>query len=205
MEKKELVAISDGYRESKQSWKEILLDLKYRGLQPAPELAIGDGALGFWSALAEVYATTRQQRCWVHKTSNILDKMPKSVQAKAKSLVHEMYMSETREKALQAYEQFVKLYKAKYPKACECLIKDKDVLFTFYDFPAEHWVHLRSTNPIESTFCDRSLTDKTNQRMWIAHSDTDHGIQAGAGSGKNMETPQRIQSYPSANTGQKIC
>lgn len=158
--KKELVAISDGYRESKQSWKEVLLDLKYRGLQPAPELAIGDGALGFWSALAEVYATTRQQRCWVHKTSNILDKMPKSVQAKAKSLVHEMYMSETREKAQEAYEQFVKLYKAKYPKACECLIKDKDVLFTFYDFPAEHWVHIRTTNPIESTFATVRLRTK---------------------------------------------
>lgn len=158
--KKELVAISDGYRESKQSWKEVLLDLKYRGLQFAPELAIGDGALGFWSALAEVYATTRQQRCWVHKTSNILDKMPKSVQGKAKALIHEMYMSETREKAQEAYEQFVKLYKAKYPKACECLIKDKDVLFTFYDFPAEHWVHLRSTNPIESTFATVRLRTK---------------------------------------------
>ena len=150
--KKELVAVSDGYRESKQSWRELLLDLKYRGLKSPPELAVGDGALGFWSAVNEVFTTTRHQRCWVHKTANILDKMPKSIQAKAKSMIHEIYQAETRKEAFKAYDEFLKVYKAKYPNACKCLIKDKDVLFTFYDFPAEHWIHLRSTNPIESTF-----------------------------------------------------
>jgi len=158
--KKELVAVSDGYRESKQSWREVLLDLQYRGLKTPPELAVGDGALGFWSALNEVFSTTRHQRCWVHKTANILDKMPKSIQAKAKSMIHEMYQAETRKDAFKSYDEFLKVYKAKYPKACECLIKDKDVLFTFYDFPAQHWVHLRSTNPIESTFATVRLRTK---------------------------------------------
>lgn len=149
---KEVLAIHDGERESALSWREVLLDLKRRGLTEAPELAIGDGALGFWNALEEVFPKTRLQRCWVHKTANILDKLPKSVQPSAKSLIHEMYMAETEEDALKAYDEFMKRYGAKYPKACECLAKDKDVLFTFYDFPAEHWIHIRTTNPIESTF-----------------------------------------------------
>ena len=149
---KELVAVSDGQRESKLSWAEVLSDLKRRGLQEAPEVAIGDGALGFWAALQEVFPKTREQRCWVHKTANILDKLPKSLHPQAKKHIHEMYLSPGRAKALKAYEEFLRLYGAKYPKACECLSKDKDVLFTFYDFPAEHWGHLRTTNPIESTF-----------------------------------------------------
>jgi transposase-like protein len=160
--KKELLAVSDGYRESKISWSDVLLSLKERGLKISPKLAVGDGALGFWSALAEVFPTTREQRCWVHKTANILDKMPKGIQPKAKSAIHEMYMADTKKEALLAYEHFISVYSDKYPKAVECLTKDKDRLFTFYDFPAEHWRHIRSTNPIESTFATvRLRTSKT--------------------------------------------
>ena len=150
--KKELVGLLDGERESKLSWKDLLLDLKQRGLKEGPELAIGDGALGFWAALPEVFAKTREQRCWVHKTVNVLDKMPKKVQPRAKEKIHDMYRAETKKEALEAYDAFMTLYGAKYPNACMCLHKDKAVLFTFYDFPAEHWKHLRTTNPIESTF-----------------------------------------------------
>lgn len=149
---KELLAVHDGYRESKLSWLEILRDLRARGLKGLPACATGDGALGFWAALEEECPMTKEQRCWVHKTANILDKMPKGVQGKAKQRIHDMYMAETKKDALRAYDEFLHLYEAKYPQACECLKKDKDVLFTFYDFPAEHWIHLRTTNPIESTF-----------------------------------------------------
>jgi transposase-like protein len=147
---KELIAVHDGHRESKLSWQEVLRDLKERGLEEGPKLAVGDGGLGFWAALEEEFPETRIQRCWVHKTANVLDKMPKSVQPAAKQKIHEIYLSPTLEEALKAYNAFLELYEAKYPKACECLRKDKDVLF--YDFPAEHWTHLRTTNPIESTF-----------------------------------------------------
>jgi putative transposase len=150
--KKELVAVWDGERESKRSWQNVLRDLKRRGLTQSPELATGDGALGFWAALEEEFPQTRHQRCWVHKTANLLDKMPKSVQPDAKKLIHEMYMAPTRAAATKAYEEFTSRYEAKYPKAVQCLTKDQDVLFTFYDFPAEHWLHLRTTNPIESSF-----------------------------------------------------
>jgi transposase-like protein len=149
---KELLAVHDGYRESKLSWQELLRDLRARGLKHMPALATGDGALGFWAALEEECPKTREQRCWVHKTANILDKMPKGVQGKAKQRIHDMYMAETKKEALRAYDEFLHLYEAKFPQACECLKKDKNVLFTFYDFPAEHWIHLRTTNPIESTF-----------------------------------------------------
>jgi putative transposase len=150
--KKELIAITDGYRESSDSWRELLLEVQQRGLAINPKVATGDGALGFWAALREVYPETREQRCWVHKMANVLDKMPKSVQAKAKSMLHEIWMAASRREAIQAFDLFVKSYQAKYPKAVECLEKDRDVLLTFYDFPAEHWTHLRTTNPIESTF-----------------------------------------------------
>ena len=149
---KELVAVAQGQRESKLSWLEVMRDLKKRGLKQAPELVVADGGLGLWAAKEEEFPKSREQRCWVHKTVNVLDKLPKSMQPAAKSRLHEMYLSPTRQQALAAYEQFLKDYGAKYPKACECLQKDKDVLFTFYDFPAKHWVHLRTTNPIESTF-----------------------------------------------------
>ena len=151
--RKELVAVDDGYRESKLSWQEVLKQLKAQGLKQGPIIAIGDGGLGFWAALEEEFGLgTKQQRCWVHKTANILDKLPRSMQAKAKSQIHDMYLAATRKEALKAYETFMELYEAKFPKACECLRTDRDVLFTFYDFPAEHWIHLRTSNPIESTF-----------------------------------------------------
>ena len=159
--KKELVAIHNGYRESKLSWSEILENLKHRGLQSSPELAIGDGALGFWSALEEVFPKTKQQRCWVHKTANILDKMPKSVQVNAKKAIHEIYMAPTKEDGLAAFEAFLKTYRDKYPKACACLEKDKAQLFTFYNFPAIHWQHIRTTNPIESIFA--TIRHRTRQ------------------------------------------
>lgn len=149
---KELIAVADGFRESEQSWSELLIDLKNRGLTMAPKLAIGDGALGFWAALRKVFGETREQRCWVHKTANVLNTMPKSVQPKAKGDLHEIWMAETRAAATKAFDTFLEKYGAKHEKACACLRKDRDVLLTFYDFPAEHWKHLRTTNPIESTF-----------------------------------------------------
>jgi len=150
--RKELVAVADGYRESEQSWRELLLDLKARGLQEAPKVAVGDGALGFWAALRKVFGLTREQRCWVHKTANVLNYLPKGKQAKAKAMLHDIWMAETKAEAEQASDLFIETFEAKYPKATNCLAKDRDVLLTFYDFPAEHWVHLRTTNPIESTF-----------------------------------------------------
>jgi putative transposase len=149
---KELVAVMDGYRESTQSWTELLVDLQRRGLTLAPKLATGDGDLGFWAALRVVYPETREQRCWVHKTANVLNKMPRSVQPRAKADLHEIWMAETREQAYQAFDTFLAKYQAKYAEACECLRKDREELLTFYEFPAEHWTHLRTTNPIESTF-----------------------------------------------------
>ena len=154
---KELVGLLDGYRESEQSWKELLLDLKRRGLEVGPKLAVADGALGFWKALAQVYGNCRRQRCWVHKTANVLNKLPKSAQTRAKARLKEIWMAETRSDAEQSFDFFVQAYRAKYPKAVECLIKDRDDLLAFYDFPAEHWVHLRTTNPIESTFATVKL------------------------------------------------
>jgi transposase-like protein len=149
---KELIAVTDGYRESEQSWKALLLDVKARGLVLDPKLATGDGALGFWKALPQVFSTTRQQRCWVHKTANVLDNLPKRLQPEAKEKIHAIWMAPTKADADQAFDLFVATYQAKYPKATECLSKDRDVLLTFYGFPAEHWRHLRTTNPIESTF-----------------------------------------------------
>ena len=160
--KKELVVLADGFRESEQSWKEVLLDLRSRGLKIDPKLAVGDGALGFWKALAQVFGETRGQRCWVHKTANVLNKLPKHLQPRAKSDLHQIWMAQTREDAYSAFAQFVQAYEPKYPKAAECLKKDKEALLTFYDFPAEHWIHLRTTNPIESTFATvRLRTAKT--------------------------------------------
>jgi putative transposase len=150
--RKELIAVADGYRESEQSWKSLLLDVKARGLAIDPKLATGDGALGFWKALPQIYATTREQRCWVHKTANVLDKLPKRLQPEAKDKIHQIWMAPTKVDADKAFDLFLATYEAKYPKATKCLSKDRDVLLTFYDFPAEHWIHLRTTNPIESTF-----------------------------------------------------
>lgn len=149
---KELIAVLDGYRESEQSWSELLLDLKQRGLQIDPQLAIADGALGFWAAARKIFSEIKEQRCWVHKTANVLNKLPQSAQPKAKADIHDIWQSPTRELAHSAFDHFLEKYAVKYPAACECLRKDRDVLLTFYDFPAEHWPHLRTTNPIESTF-----------------------------------------------------
>ena len=160
--KKELIAILDGYRESEQSWLELLQGAKQRGLAMAPKLAVGDGALGFWKALAKVYPQTRVQRCWVHKTANVLNKLPKSQQAKAKAVLQEIWMAASRQEAQKTFRSFSATYGAKYPKAVECLVKDEEDLLAFYDFPAEHWKHIRTTNPIESTFATvRLRTAKT--------------------------------------------
>ena len=151
--KKELVGLTDGVRESTRSWKELLLDLKRRGLSMGPELAVADGALGFWQALEEVWPRTRGQRCWVHKkTANVLNKLPKSQQSKAKRALQEIWMAETKKDALLAFDAFIETWGVKYDRATECLIKDRDALLAFYDFPAEHWKHLRTTNVIESSF-----------------------------------------------------
>ena len=150
--KKELVGLIDGVRESTQSWRELLLDLKRRGLAVGPELSVADGALGFWQAVEEVWPKTRGQRCWVHKTANILNKLPKSLQSKAKRALQEIWMAETKKDALVAYDAFVETWSPKYEKAVECLTKDRDALLAFYDLPAEHWKHLRTSNPIESSF-----------------------------------------------------
>ena len=159
---KHFLAIEDGVRESTQSWREVLLDLKRRGLEVPPKLAVGDGALGFWAALDEVYPETCHQRCWVHKTANVLNYLPRSVQPKAKKALQEIWMAENRASARKAFDHFVQTYKAKYPKAVACLEKDREALLAFYDFPAEHWVHIRTTNPIESTFATiRHRTDRT--------------------------------------------
>ena len=150
--KKELVGLTDGVRESAQSWKELLLDLKRRGLAMGPELVIADGALGFWQAVEEVWPKTSGQRCWVHKTANVLNKLPKSQQSKAKRALQEIWMAETKKDALAAFDAFVETWGVKYEKAVECLTKDREALLAFYDFPAEHWKHLRTTNVIESAF-----------------------------------------------------
>jgi len=160
--RKELLAMTDGFRESTQSWREVLLDLKRRGLKQDPKLAIGDGALGFWTALREVFATTREQRCWVHKTMNVLNAMPKSIQAKAKGHLHDIWQAETKAKANAAFDFFVETYGVKWDKAVAKLVKDRDALLTFYDYPAEHWKHVRTSNPIESTFATvRHRTKRT--------------------------------------------
>ena len=158
---KELVALADGYRESTESWAELLRDLKKRGMKP-PELAVGDGALGFWGALRDVFPKTRIQRDWVHKTMNVLDSMPKSVHARAKAAIHEITEAENKKEAQKAIKEFAAEFGVKWPKAVEKITSEKEVLLTFYDYPAQHWVHLRTTNPIESTFAPvRARTDIT--------------------------------------------
>jgi transposase-like protein len=159
---KELLGLEAGFRESELNWKTLLLRLVDQGLKTAPELAIGDGALGFWNALQQVFPSTRIQRCWVHKTANVLNYLPKSQHPQAKSALKEIYAAATKTDATKAFDRFVDTFDAKYPKATECLTKDRAKLLTFFDFPAEHWLHLRTSNPIESTFATvRLRTDKT--------------------------------------------
>ena len=150
--RKELIAFNDGFRESTESWLELLRDIKQRGLTSSPALAVGDGALGFWSALEKEHPATKQQRCWVHKTANVLNKLPKAQQPHAKGLLKEIYMAANKKEAEEAFDDFINAYQSRYPAAAKCLEKDRENLLNFYDFPAEHWRHIRSTNPIESTF-----------------------------------------------------
>ena len=157
---KELIAVESGYRESEMSWKRMLLNLRDRGLEVGPELAIGDGALGFWAAIEEVYPKAKRQRCWVHKTANVLDKLPKSKQAEAKKAIHEIYMAETKVSANLAFDRFIETFGDKYERAAKCLEKNRDDLMNFYDFPAKHWTHIRTTNPIESMFATVRLRTK---------------------------------------------
>jgi len=158
--KKELIAVEDGYRESKESWQTLLRDLKTRGLSVPPSIATGDGALGFWAAVREEWPNIDEQRCWKHKTANVLDKMPKSIQSRAKSMIHDIYLAETKVAANKAFDAFINEFEIKYKGAVGCLKKDRDVLLTFYDYPAQHWIHLRTTNPIESTFATVRLRTK---------------------------------------------
>jgi putative transposase len=169
---KRLLALSDGYRESKASWLSVLQDLQARGLKTPPVLAVGDGALGFWAACEEAWPETRGQRCWVHKTANVLNELPKSIQGKATAGLHEIWMAETKAQAGKAFDRCVRDFGAKYPKAVDKLVKDRAALLAFYDFPAEHWVHIRTTNPIESSFATiRHRTTRTkncvSRNTWL--------------------------------------
>jgi transposase-like protein len=158
--RKELVAVEDGFRESTASWEELLVGLRERGLETSPKLAIGDGALGFWKAMSKAYPACHHQRCWVHKTANVLNKLPKSMQPKVKEALHDIWMAATRAEAHAAFDRAQARFSAKYPNAMECLAKDRKEMLAFYDFPAEHWPHIRTTNPIESTFATVRLRTK---------------------------------------------
>lgn len=160
---KELIAIEDGFRESTASWEELLVGLRQRGLEHSPKLAIGDGALGFWSAISKVYPSCEHQRCWVHKTANVLNKVPKAVQPKIKTALHDIWMAETKEDANKAFDNTIERFEAKYPQAMGCLKKDRGDMLAFYDFPAEHWIHIRTTNPIESAFATVRLRSKKSR------------------------------------------
>ena len=157
---KHLLAVQDGYRESKESCRELLLDLKHRGQEHDPKLVVEDGGLGLWAALPEVFPAAKHQRCWVHKTANVLDKMAKSVQGRAKVMIHDIYLAETKKNAEGALDHFITTFQAKFPKATECLENDREELLAFYEFPAEHWQHIRSTNVIESVFATVRLRTK---------------------------------------------
>ena len=167
---KELVAVEDGFRESEAGWKELLIGLRERGLRGSPKLAVGDGALGLWKALSAVYPECRQQRCWVHKTLNVLNALPKRMQPKVKAALHEIWMAENRQEAGKAFDRTLRRFEAKYPKAMHCLNKDRERMLAFYDFPAEHWVSIRTTNPIESTFATVRL--RSNRTRNCASRDT---------------------------------
>ena len=190
---KELIAIADGYRESEQSWLEVLLDLKRRGLEMGPQLALGDGALGFWKALRQVYPGAREQRCWVHKTGNVLNKLPKGLQKKAKGRLQDIWMAETRKDAESAFDFFLEAYGPKYDKAAACLAKDRDVLLTFYDFPAEHWKHVRTTNPIESTFATVVCAPTGPRAACRARLCDGHGLQTMPVRSEKMEKTRWIE------------
>jgi transposase-like protein len=160
--KKELIALADGHRESTESWADLLSSCKRRGMV-APVLAAGDGALGFWAALRDVFPDTKEQRCWFHKIANVLNCLPKSAQPGAKAALAEIWQAEDKEHAIKAVKAFEAAYGAKWPKATAKITDDVDVLLTFYDYPAEHWIHLRTTNPIESTFATVRLRQRVTK------------------------------------------
>ena len=168
----------DGFRESTQSWREVLLGLKRRGLKHDPQLAIGDGALDFWTAMREVFATTQEQRCWLHKTMNVLNAMPKSVRAKAKAHLHDIWQAETKAEANVAFDFFIETYGLKWDKAVANLVKDRGALLTFYDYPAEHWKHIRTSNPIEEHLCHRAAPHETHQGLPQPQDRPGQGLQA---------------------------
>ena len=202
--KKELVGLIDGVRESAQSWRELLLDLKRRGLAVAPELAIADGALGFWKAIEEVWPRTRSQRCWVHKTANVLNKLPKSRHSKAKRALQEIWMAETRNHADSAFDAFIETYAVKYDKAAACLVKDRETMLAFYDFPAEHWKHLRTTNPIESTFATVRHRTVRSQGMPLQQDGARHGLQTRPSGTEQLAPPRRTQPVAQADRRRKV-
>lgn len=191
--RKELVAVEDGFRESADSWETLLTGLRERGLTQAPKLAVGDGAMGFWLALSKIYPETDHQRCWVHKTANVLNKLPKSVQPKVKADLHEIWMAETRFDAHKAFDRTLKRFEAKYPKAMACLAKDRDELLAFYDYPAEHWVHIRTTNPIELHLRHGPSTEQAQPELRIPGDDPGDGLQAAPERRETLEAHQGVQ------------
>jgi putative transposase len=202
--KKELVGLIDGVRESAQSWRELLLDLKRRGLATAPELVVADGALGFWQAVEEVWPKTRGQRCWVHKTANVLNKLPKSQHSKAKRALQEIWMAETKTDALAAFDAFVETWGVKYDKAVECLIKDRHALLAFYDFPAGHWKHLRTTNVIQSFVRDGAPPHRALQGMSFQQDRPRHDLQARRGRREKLASPRRPQPVAETHSRCKV-
>src|SRR5215475_9238111 len=196
--RKELLGFTDGARESAQDWRELLLDLKNQGLAIAPELAVADGALGVWKALGEIWPTTREQRCWVHKTANVLNKLPKSQQPKAKRSLQEIWMAETSKDAEAAFDAFIAAYELKYDKATERLAKDREALLAFYDFPAEHWKHLRTSNPIESTFA--TAPHDPLEGLPLEQDSTRHGVQARRGRAEKLAQARWPQPVAQAHS-----
>ena len=205
--KKELVGLIDGVRESAQSWRELLLDLKRRGLAVAPELAIADGALGFWKAIEEVWPRTRSQRCWVHKTANVLNKLPKSQHSKAKRALQEIWMAETRNDADSAFDAFIETYAVKYDKAAACLVKDRETMLAFYDFPAEHWKHLRPSahhQPHRKHIRHRATPYRAIQGMPLQQDGARHGLQTRPGGTEQLAPPRRTQPVAQADRRRKV-
>ena len=203
--RKELVGFTDGIRESSQSWRDLLLDLKRRGLTTAPQIAVADGALGFWKALGEVWPTTREQRCWVHKTANrSSNKLPKRLHTKAKRALQEIWMAETKKDAVAALEAFVETYGVKYDKAADCLTKDRDALLAFYDFPAEHWKHLTERRTPLKAPCDRPAPHRPIKRLPVEQDRARHGLQAGRRRPENLASHRRTQPVAKTDPGCEV-
>ena len=203
--KKELLGFSDGARESAHDWRALLLDLKRRGLSIAPKVAVADGALGFWKAIGEVWPKTREQRCWVHKTANVLNKLPKSQQPKAKRMPQDIWMAETRKDAEAAFDAFVETYAVKYEKAAECPTKDREPPLAFYDFPAEHWKHSRTSNPNRKHLRHRAAQDDPVEGMPFEQDRPRHGVQAGRRRAEDLASPRRPQPVAKDHSRCEVC